>query len=57
MKNYIVYDSTGKILRTGTCPDEMMEIQAHEPGELVMEGIANDLIHFIKKGRVRKREN
>ena len=56
MKNYIVYNSSGKILRTGTCPDEMMEIQAREPGELVMEGVANDLIHYIKNGQIKEKK-
>ena len=38
MSNYIVYnDSTGKILRSGSCPMSMLAIQAG-PGETVIEG-------------------
>ena len=56
MKNYIVYDESGTILRTGICPDDMMRIQAQE-GELVMEGKANDVENRIVKGKiVRKSE-
>ncbi len=51
MKNYIVYNLEGKILRTGSCPDDMMEIQAHE-NEFVMEGIADDVKHRIKDGEI-----
>jgi len=42
MKNYIVFNGDGEILRTGICPDDMMNIQVQE-GELVMEGKANDI--------------
>ena len=56
MKNYIVYDKSGTILRTGICPDDMMNIQVQE-GELVMEGAANDIELRIVKGKiVRKSE-
>ena len=51
MKKYIVYDLTGKILRTGSCPDDMMEIQAHGD-EMVLEGIADDIKHRIKDGKI-----
>ena len=56
MKNYIVFNGDGEILRTGICPDDMMNIQVQE-GELVMEGAANDIEHRIVKGKiVRKSE-
>ena len=56
MKNYIVFNGDGEILRTGICPDDMMNIQVQE-GELVMEGTANDIEHRIVKGKiVRKSE-
>jgi len=43
MKNFIIYHkNTGEILRTGSCPESMISIQASELGELVMEGQAND---------------
>lgn len=38
MKNYIVYDEHGTILRTGTCVDSDFELQ----GELVAEGECKD---------------
>jgi len=41
MNPYIVYNTAGKILRTGSCPASMLEMQAH-PGEKVIEGRAND---------------
>jgi hypothetical protein len=51
MKNFIIYDHEGKILRTGTCPSDMLSIQ---PGnnEIVMEGEADDSKHYIKNGEV-----
>ena len=52
MTHYIIYiGSTGEILRTGTCPDEMMPLQAHD-GEAVMEGKANDETQMVVGGQV-----
>jgi len=48
MKNYIVYDSEGNILKTGQCREEDLSLQ----GELVIEGIADDSIHKIQNGQV-----
>ena len=54
--NYIVHDKDGIILRTGTCPDSMVQLQAGTD-EFVMEGIANDIEDRIIKGKVvRKSE-
>ena len=56
MKNYIVYDESGTILRTGICPENMVKIQAQE-NELVLEGEANDVECRIINGKiVRKTE-
>lgn len=53
MKNYIVYNSNGEILRTGICPGQMVKIQ----GENVIEGVASDIEHKIINGEiVRKSE-
>lgn len=41
MKNYIIYNVSGKILRTGTCSNADFEKQVGM-GEFVMEGKAND---------------
>ena len=51
MKSFIVYDSEGFILRTGSCVDSDLEMQAGD-NEFVMEGIADDLIHMIIDGKV-----
>lgn len=51
MKNFIIHDLEGKILRTGSCPDNMMEIQAGK-NEFVMEGIADDVKHEVKNGKI-----
>lgn len=48
MKNYIVHDSEGNILKTGQCRDEDLSLQ----GELVIEGIADDAVHKIENGQV-----
>jgi len=50
--NFIVYDpTTGKIVRTGDCPPEMVAVQAL-PGEAVMEGTASDRLHKVVDGKV-----
>lgn len=41
MKNFIVYNSSGKILRTGTCPDSVFSAQT-QAGEFIMEGVCED---------------
>lgn len=41
MKNFIVYDNKGVILRTGTCSDIDLELQSNND-EFVMEGICED---------------
>ena len=51
MKSYIVYDEVGKILRTGSCPDYMLETQANA-GEYVLEGRARDSIEMVVNGKL-----
>jgi len=46
MKRYIVYNSEGKILRTGGCPKDIFDKQAHK-GEFIIEGIANDVTQKV----------
>jgi len=41
MKNFIVYNKDGKILRTGRCPEVDFPLQVQE-NEFVIEGKAND---------------
>jgi len=51
MKNFVVFNSTGKILRCGTCQDSTFERQAKE-GEFVMEGQANDVTQKVIDGKI-----
>jgi hypothetical protein len=51
MKSFIVCNQEGKILRTGYCPNSMLEIQAGE-NEIVIEGVADDSKHYIKNKKV-----
>ena len=52
MKKYIVYiESTGMILRTGACPDFMVQ-QQKGSGEEVIVGAADERIHKIVDGEV-----
>ena len=49
--NFIIYNSTGTILRTGSCPNSMLSIQAQN-GETVIEGQANQNAQYISDGVV-----
>lgn len=51
MKQFIVYDLHGSIIRTGLCTDLDFLIQAEE-GQFVMEGVADDLCHMILNGEI-----
>lgn len=42
MKHFIIYNESGKILRTGRCQDKTFELQRSSDDELIMEGQAND---------------
>ena len=53
--NYIVFDDTGKILRTGICPPDLIDAQAGE-GEFVMEGEADDELHYIDYPEIKEKE-
>ena len=50
MKNFIVYNSDGKILKIGVCLDSDLSAQANE-NELIMEGIATP-DQMIQNGNV-----
>ena len=53
---FIIYNTVGEILRTGTVPEEFFEIQAGE-GEFILEGEANletDMIDTVTKTVVPK---
>lgn len=51
MIGFIVYNSAGDILRTGTCVDTDLDLQAGD-GEFVLEGEADDELHTIVNGEV-----
>ena len=48
MKNYIVHNIDGEILKTGQCQDSDLFFQ----GEYVIEGVANDAKQYIKNGKI-----
>ena len=50
--NYIVFNTSGEILRTGICLRGDLHRQATKEGETVIEGVANDSLHRIIKGEV-----
>jgi len=46
--NYTVYNkTTGAIVRTGTCPLSMMDIQVSTPDEAVIQGKADDQCDLV----------
>lgn len=51
MKNFIVYNAQGKILRIGCCQDRDFDFQAHD-SESITEGIANSETQKIVEGEV-----
>lgn len=51
MKNYIIYNADGDILRTGCCNDADFDLQAGED-EFIIEGIADDDNQVINDGQV-----
>lgn len=46
MKNYIIYNDMGTILRTGACSENMLSLQAKD-NEFLLLGIANDADHVV----------
>lgn len=56
MKNYILYDENGMILKTGQCTHATFK-QREEAGEYILEGIANDLEYEIKDGKVVRKKS
>lgn len=54
MKNFIVHDKDGKILRTGVCQDVDFDFQAHKD-EFIMEGTANGATQkIIDRGKSKR---
>jgi hypothetical protein len=51
MIDYISYDDNGRIIKTGKCKKQSMNLQ----GENVIEGVADDSIHIIVNGKVQEK--
>lgn len=51
MKNFLVYDDEGVILRSGYCKDSDLSMQAGV-GEYVLEGVADDATKMVVDGRI-----
>jgi hypothetical protein len=49
MKQFIVHDAAGSILRTGSCSDDDLVLQAGN-GEVVVEGVADDATQRFSGG-------
>jgi hypothetical protein len=45
-KNFVVYDEIGRILRSGSCPEKMLDLQAR-PGETVLAATGNDRMQYV----------
>lgn len=52
MKSFIVYESNGRIIRTGSCIDSDFELQAQQ-GEVILEGEATFGANYIENGTVQ----
>lgn len=52
---YAVYNEAGRILRYGSCPEDMVDIQAMHPGESVTLGACDDLRHYVAGGEIVER--
>ena len=44
MQAFTVFDRDGRVVRKGHCPKDLIELQAMEEGETVMEGDLEDMI-------------
>lgn len=55
MKNFVIYDATGRILRTGTCMDGDFEKQVIFEEEQVAEGVGHWDTHYVEEGVLKLR--
>lgn len=51
MKNYIIYNNNGKILRIGSCSDDCFNLKAQKD-ELIIEGSADDCTQKVVNDKV-----
>ena len=54
MINYLIHDPQGRIIQTGTIPEDMLHLQ-HAEGGTVMAGKANLDSDYVTDGAVRAR--
>lgn len=48
MKNYLIYDGSGRIIQTGVVPDSMLELQGDpDNGRYVKEGVADGDTQYV----------
>jgi len=55
MKHFIVHNSSGEILRTGTCSDDQDFFKQCKENEFVLEGAANDITQKIINGKAENK--
>lgn len=53
MKNFIVYIDNGKIVKSGSCQDEVFQYQA-EDGQFIIESDAKPEISYVENGIVKE---
>lgn len=56
MKNFVVYEEGGTILRSGVCAEADFVIQAKD-GEFILEGVADDATQMVVDGSVVDKEH
>ncbi len=56
MKNFVVYEEGGTILRSGVCAEADFVIQAQD-GEFILEGVADDATQMVVDGSVVDKEH
>jgi hypothetical protein len=56
VKNFVVYEEGGTILRSGVCAEADFVIQAQD-GEFILEGVADDATQMVVDGSVVDKEH
>jgi len=51
VKNFVVYEEGGTILRSGVCAEADFVIQA-QGGEFILEGVADDATQMVVDGKI-----
>lgn len=50
---FVVYLPNGSIVRTGSCPSDMVQLQAHREGEMVLVGNARFDLNYVLDGQIK----